>query len=149
MTRPPAEYKNPAPHVELAKYLQRTLPPTQAPKTGDRINYIIKPGREKMFLRSAQPQDVIDGKCSVDAKWYLDNQLRKPIQRVFDMIIDNTNDIFKVNKLQSAKVGTDSIFSSWVASKRKPVEDRKAKEVDIKRRKIGVKKNKLDIRSFF
>lgn len=149
LTRPPAEYKNPAPHVELAKYLQRTLPPTQAPKTGDRINYIIKPGREKMFLRSAQPQDVIDGKCSVDAKWYLDNQLRKPIQRVFDMIIDNTNDIFKVNKLQSAKVGTDSIFSSWVASKRKPVEDRKAKEVDIKRRKIGVKKNKLDIRSFF
>ena len=95
LTRPPNEYKNPSPHVELAKYLQRTLPPTQAPKTGDRIDYVIKPGREKMFMRSVQPQDVLDGKYSIDTKWYLDNQLKEPLKRVFDMIMDNTNDIFE------------------------------------------------------
>ena len=148
LTRPPSQYKNPQPHVELAKYLQKTLPSTQAPKTGDRINYIIKPGRGKTFERAALPQDVIDGKCSVDNRWYLDNQLKEPLTRVFEMVINNTSDIFKVNKVIKPSVGTNSMFSKWVSKKREGSRDRKAASVEIKRRKI-VKKAKPNILSFF
>jgi len=148
LTRPPSQYKNPQPHVELAKYLQKTLPATQAPKTGDRIDYIIKPGRGKTFERAALPQDVKDGKCSVDNKWYLDNQLKEPLTRVFEMVINNTSDIFKVNKVIKPSVGSNSMFSKWVSKKREGSKDRKAASVEIKRRKI-TKKVKPNILSFF
>ena len=148
LTRPPNEYKNPQPHVELAKYLQRTLPPTQAPKTGDRIDYIIKPGRGKTFERAASPQDVIDGKVSIDYMWYLENQLKEPLTRVFEMIIDNTADIFKITKFQKPKVGSNSMFSSWVSKKNKETNKRKALNIEIQRKKPKKKRAK-PITSFF
>ena len=150
LTRPPDQYKNPQPHVELAKYLQKILPPTQAPKTGDRIDYIIKPGRGKTCMRAAQPSDVTNGLCSTDNRWYLDKQLKEPLTRVFDMVIDNTSDIFRVDKIQAPTVGTNSMFSSWVSGKRERPKNVKAENVTIKRRKIGVKKSKtINIKKFF
>jgi DNA polymerase elongation subunit (family B) len=148
LTRPPDQYKNPQPHVELAKYLQKILPPTQAPKTGDRIDYIIKPGRGKTCMRAAQPSDVTNGLCSTDNRWYLDNQLKEPLTRVFDMVIDNTSDIFRVDKIQAPTVGTNSMFASWVTSKRERSKDVKAENVAIKRRKVGKKKS-INIKNFF
>ena len=57
----------------LAKHLQATLPPTQAPKTGDRIDYVIKPGCGKVFQRAVHPDDVRSGKEEPDVQWYLNN----------------------------------------------------------------------------
>jgi DNA polymerase elongation subunit (family B) len=148
LTRPPHMYKNPQPHVELAKHLQKILPETQAPKTGDRIDYIIKPGRGKTFTRAASPDDVREGKCSIDYAWYLSNQLKDPLTRVFEMVIDNTSDIFKVDKIRQSKIGTNSMFNSWVSKKRDSADTRKADVVNIKRRKVGIKKNK-NISDFF
>jgi len=148
LTRPPDQYKNPQPHVELAKHLQKILPATQAPKTGDRIDYIIKPGRGKTFTRAAIPDDVREGKCSIDYEWYLTNQLKDPLTRVFEMVIDNTSDIFKVDKVRKGKIGTNSLFNSWVSKKRNSVSTRQAKVLDIKRRKVGNKKKK-SISDFF
>lgn len=148
LTRPPDQYKNPQPHVELAKHLQKTLPPTQAPKTGDRIDYIIKPGRGKTFTRAASPDDVREGRCSIDYEWYLANQLKEPLTRVFEMVIDNTPDIFKVDKIRKGKIGTNSMFNSWVSKKREGPIIRQAKTLDLKRRKVGTKKKK-SISDFF
>lgn len=149
LTRPPDQYKNPQPHVELAKWMQKHLPPTQAPKTGDRIDYIIKPGRGKTFERAALPQDVVDGKCSIDTRWYLDNQLREPLTRVFDMVIDNTHEIFKIDKFTKPKVGNTSIFSSWVSQPKKEIKKRKANTLSIKRKGTTKKKKQRDLNNFF
>jgi hypothetical protein len=91
---------------------------------------------------------VREGKCSVDTRWYLDNQLKEPLTRVFEMVINNTSDIFKVNKVIKPSVGTNSMFSEWVSKKRVSSRDRKAANVEIKRRKI-TKKAKPNILSFF
>jgi DNA polymerase delta subunit 1 len=149
LTRPPDQYKNPQPHVELAKWMQKHLPPTQAPKTGDRINYIIKPGRGKTFERAALPQDVVDGKCSVDTRWYLDNQLREPLTRVFDMVIDNTHEIFKIDKFAKPSVGTDSVFSGWVSKKKTSENKRKAVDISVKRKGTVKKKKQVRLSNFF
>ena len=147
LTRPPDQYKNPAPHVELAKYLQKILPPTQAPKTGERINYVIKPGNGRVFERAARPEDVIDGKESIDAKWYLQNQLREPLLRIFEMVMDNALDIFKINSYKRASVGSNSYFSQWVTGKRKTT-SRKSSTIEIKKKKKK-KTASGNIRSFF
>jgi len=149
LTRPPDQYKNPAPHVELAKYLMKTLPPTQAPKVGERINFVIKPGRGKTFERAASPDDVREGKCSIDYQWYLSNQLKEPLTRVFEMIIDNTDEIFKVNKLSKPKVGTDSMFSSWVSKKKEHSKKRTAATITIQRKDNLKKKKVATIKNFF
>ena len=149
LTRPPQEYKNPAPHVELAKHLMKTLPPTQAPKVGERINFIIKPGRGKTFERAARPEDVEEGRCSVDYQWYLTNQLKEPLTRVFEMIIDNTDEIFKVNKISKPKVGSDSMFSSWVSKKRETTKKRTAATISIQRKNNLKKKKVATIKNFF
>ena len=149
LTRPPDQYKNPQPHVELAKRLQRTLPPTQAPKTGDRIDYIIRPGGEKTCMRAMLPQEVTDGICGIDNKWYLENQQKEPLKRVFDMVINNTQDIFKVDKIRAPNVGTSSIFSSWMG-KRSRAEDKTANNIPIKKRKPGENtKKSLKLKDFF
>lgn len=142
LTRPPDQYKNPAPHVELAKRLQRTLPPTQAPKTGDRIDYVIKTGREKMFLRSVQPQEI--GKYAIDTKWYLENQLKEPLKRVFDMIMDNSKDIFKISTIKKSNVSKHAAFSSFVV-KNSTKRTHTNEIIEIKRKKQKV----VDIKSFF
>ena len=146
LTRPPDQYKNPAPHVELAKYLQRILPPTQAPKTGDRIDYLIRPGHGKTFERAVRPEDVKAGKVNVDARWYLNNQLKEPLLRIFDMVMDNALDIFKVNSIKISSIGTNSIFSSW-SKKRKPSSTTTTSNIIIKKKKK--KSTNADIRSFF
>ena len=148
LTRPPEQYKNPQPHVELAKYLQRTLPPTQAPKTGDRIDYIIKPGRGKTFERAASPQDVRDGKVSIDYMWYLENQLKEPLTRVFEMIIDNTSDIFKINQFKKPKVSSNSMFSSWVSKQNNNHNKRKVANIGIQRKNNKKKKVPKTLKDF-
>ena len=62
-TRKPAEeYKNPAPHTELAKRLQATQPAHIAPKTGDHIDFVSRPGSkgEKtcISMRAVTPDDI-------------------------------------------------------------------------------------------
>ena len=95
LTRKPEAYKNPASHVKLAIRLIRELPEHLAPKTGDRIDYFIRTGFEKVCDRAVTRQDIETGKAIVDTDWYLENQLKQPLYRVFEMIMNNPQDIFK------------------------------------------------------
>ena len=75
--------------------------------------------------------------------------MKEPLTRVFEMIIDNTDEIFKVNKLSKPKVGTDSMFSSWVSKKKETSKKRTAATISIQR-KDNLKKKKLaTIKNFF
>ena len=134
LTRPPEQYKSNSIHVELAKRLKRTLPETMQPKVGDRIDYVVRQGPEKLYQRGVQPHEVMDGgSYSLDVDWYLNNQLREPYMRIFDMVMDNASSIFHIY---------DKDNESRKLAKRKAREVMKAEE---RRKKMKVK----DIRSFF
>ena len=65
------------------------------------------------------------------------------------MIIDNTDEIFKVNKMTKPKVGTDSMFSSWVSKKREKTKKRTAATINIQRKNNLKKKKVATIKNFF
>ena len=116
LTRKPEDYKNPAPHSELAKRLQATQPAHIAPKTGDRIDFVIRPGYkgEKTCMRAVTPDDVRNGEASADTRWYLSNQLEAPLRRIFEMIMDNTSSIFEVSSVQQSAAISNQMMRSFV-----------------------------------
>ena len=155
LTRRPEDYKNPAPHTELAKRLQATQPAHIAPKTGDRIDFLIRPGfkGEKTFMRSVSPEDVREGRALVDTRWYLTNQLQQPLQRIFEMLMDNSEDIFKINMVRKPKNISSSMMRNFVIMSEITKEKRKRtrrEEEHIQRRPKKKKKTSLvNIASFF
>ena len=116
LTQPPENYKSSAAHVELAKRLIRDLPPTVAPKVGDRIDYLIRTGQEKQYQRAVTPDEIRSGEFVVDTRYYLDKQLRKPLFRVFDMVVDNPDDIFRVEGFKR-QIPKSSPFSKYVTDR--------------------------------
>lgn len=151
LTRRPEDYKNPAPHTELAMRLQATQPAHIAPKTGDRIDFLIRPGYkgEKTCTRAVTPEDVREGRASADTRWYLSNQLQKPLQRIFEMIMENSSDIFKVSAVHQPQVVANDMMRGFVQRTSRD-HTKKRKVEDIKHR--PKKKNRgttMNIASFF
>tara|TARA_Y100001954_G_C15780205_1_gene589380 strand:- start:1016 stop:1873 length:858 start_codon:yes stop_codon:yes gene_type:complete len=155
LTRRPEDYKNPAPHTELAKRLQATQPAHIAPKTGDRIDFLIRPGfkGEKTFMRSVSPEDVREGRALVDTRWYLTNQLQQPLQRIFEMLMDNSEDIFKINMVRKPKNISSSMMRNFVImseiTKEKHKRTRREEEHIQRRPKKKKKTSLVNIASFF
>lgn len=151
LTRRPEDYKNPAPHTELAKRLQATQPAHIAPKTGDRIDFLIRPGYkgEKTCTRAVTPEDVREGRASADTRWYLSNQLQKPLQRIFEMIMDNSSDIFKVSQVSQPQVVANEMMRGFVQrTSREQKPKRKAIDIQQKPKKRNKSKS-MNIAAFF
>ncbi|CAI5760416.1 unnamed protein product [Candida verbasci] len=74
-------------HVELAERM-RKRDPGSAPTLGDRVAYvIIKSGSEKNYEKSEDPLFVLENSLPIDVKYYLDQQLTKPLERIFIPIL--------------------------------------------------------------
>lgn len=116
LTRKPSDYKNPAPHTELAKRLQATQPAHIAPKTGDRIPFLIRPGYkgEKTCMRAVSPEDVREGRATADTHWYLSNQLQKPLQRIFEMLMENSSQIFEVSEVHQPQIVANDTMRNFI-----------------------------------
>lgn len=104
----PEHYKTKAPHVELAKRLQRQRP-EKAPVAGDRVEYVIRRGREKLYERAIAPDEV--DQHSIDYEYYAEKQLKKPLARIMELVCD-ANQLFPrvpltaaVNKAQLKRLG--------------------------------------------
>ena len=151
LTRRPEDYKNPAPHTELAKRLQATQPAHIAPKTGDRIDFLIRPGYkgEKTFLRSVTPEDVREGRATADTRWYLSNQLQEPLKRIFDMIMDNASDIFEVSEVHQAQVVSNPLMRNFIQREASGKKRTRAIHTIEQKKKRPKQTVSLDIRSFF
>jgi len=150
LTRKPSDYKNPAPHVELAKRLQATLPAHIAPKTGDRIDYVIRPGYkgEKNCMRAVTPDDVRQGQASADTRWYLSNQLRQPLQRIFEMVMSNANSVFEVNAVQQKHAVANNMMRGFVQHRQR-TSKRKRPSTTVQVQRPKKKKPPKDIAAFF
>jgi DNA polymerase delta subunit 1 len=121
----PEDYKNKQAHVELAARM-RQRDAGSAPQMGDRIPYVIITGAKgaKTFEKGEDPIYVLENNLAIDCKWYLSNQLSKPLTRIFEPII---NDVEK-NLLQgehtrkifiptpSARKGTLMMFAVKAAT---------------------------------
>lgn len=84
------DYKNKQAHVELAARM-RKRDAGSAPQMGDRVPYVIITGTKGAanFEKAEDPIYVLEDNLSIDCKWYLTNQLSKPLTRIFEPIIDD------------------------------------------------------------
>lgn len=82
------QYKGKQAHVELALRM-RKRDAGSAPTLGDRVAYVIIKGAAgaKNFERSEDPIWVLENNLPIDTKYYLENQLAKPLGRIFDPIL--------------------------------------------------------------
>jgi DNA polymerase delta subunit 1 len=75
-------------HVELAERM-RKRDAGSAPALGDRVAYVIVKGAggSKNYEKSEDPIYVLENNLPIDTKYYLDNQLAKPLGRIFEPIL--------------------------------------------------------------
>lgn len=90
------EYKGKQPHAELAKRMKKR-DPGSAPSLGDRIAYVITATDKssKAYEKSEDPIYALEHGIQIDTKYYLENQLKNPLVRLFTPIMGESN----VNKL--------------------------------------------------
>ncbi|KAI9631484.1 hypothetical protein KEM48_014308 [Puccinia striiformis f. sp. tritici PST-130] len=60
-----------------------------APALGDRVAYVIIKGTKdaRAYEKSEDPLYVLENNIPIDTKYYLDNQLSKPLMRIFEPIL--------------------------------------------------------------
>ncbi|MFH1978190.1 MAG: DNA polymerase domain-containing protein [Candidatus Aenigmatarchaeota archaeon] len=80
MSKPVKSYVGIQPHIELVKKLQQR---GEAPGIGDRIGYVIIKGTEMLSKRAEDPSYVIEKGLQIDSRYYIENQLLPPIERIF------------------------------------------------------------------
>lgn len=75
-------------HVELAKRMKKR-DAGSAPTLGDRVAYVIVKGAggSKNYERSEDPIYVLENNVPIDTMYYLENQLSKPLMRIFEPIL--------------------------------------------------------------
>ncbi|OAA66078.1 DNA polymerase delta catalytic subunit [Cordyceps fumosorosea ARSEF 2679] len=78
-------------HVELAARMKKR-DAGSAPSLGDRVAYVMIRGAAgaKNFEKSEDPIYVLENNVPIDTKYYLDNQLAKPLTRIFEPILGET-----------------------------------------------------------
>lgn len=82
MTRSVGKYAGMQPHIELVKKIQARSP-SEAPGVGDRIGYVIVKGMGLLSKRAEDPTYVKERGIQVDPKYYIENQLLPPLERIF------------------------------------------------------------------
>ncbi|HDD72678.1 MAG TPA: DNA polymerase elongation subunit, partial [Candidatus Aenigmarchaeota archaeon] len=82
MTKTPKTYAGMQPHIELVKKIQARNP-GEAPGIGDRVGYVIIKGLGLLSKRAEDPNYVIEKGLEIDSRYYIDNQLLPPLERIF------------------------------------------------------------------
>ena len=150
LTRRPCDYKNPSAHVNLAQKLMNTQPAHIAPKSGDRIEYCIRPRSkgEKTADLAVTPEEVRNGTAVVDTRWILSNQLRKPMQRIFEMVMENSNSIFEVSSIRNEHSVANHMMATFITAMQRD-KKRKAPEEPMVRVILKKSKRKMDLTRYF
>lgn len=88
LTRTADEYAGKQAHVELAERMKKR-DPGSAPNLGDRVPYVII-GAAKgaaAYMKSEDPIYVLENNIPIDTQYYLEQQLAKPLLRIFEPIL--------------------------------------------------------------
>ncbi|XP_063912285.1 DNA polymerase delta catalytic subunit [Zophobas morio] len=106
-------------HVELSKKMTKR-DPGNAPKLGDRIPYVIIAATKnaRAFEKAEDPIYVLENNIPIDSQYYLQNQLSKPLIRIFQPILgDNAESVLlrgehtRTKTMVTSKVGALAAFT--------------------------------------
>jgi DNA polymerase I len=83
MTKKPKSYAGVQPHIELVKKMQARNP-AEMPGVGDRIGFVIVKGTQMLSKRAEDPVYVLEKGMQIDSKYYIENQMLPPLERIFE-----------------------------------------------------------------
>ncbi|XP_035253647.1 DNA polymerase delta catalytic subunit isoform X1 [Anguilla anguilla] len=88
LTRTAREYAAKQAHVELAERM-RKRDAGSAPHLGDRVPYVIVKAAKgaAAYMKSEDPIYVLENNIPIDTQYYLEQQLSKPLLRIFEPIL--------------------------------------------------------------
>ncbi|XP_053671601.1 DNA polymerase delta catalytic subunit [Anopheles nili] len=106
-------------HVELANKMKKR-DPGNAPKLGDRVPYVLIAAAKKTpaYMKAEDPIYVLENCIPIDANYYLENQLTKPLLRIFEPILGEKaesillrGDHTRTRSVVTSKVGALAAFT--------------------------------------
>lgn len=106
-------------HVELANKMKKRDPGT-APKLGDRVPYVLCSATKNTpaYMKAEDPIYVLENSVPIDFKHYLENQLSKPLLRIFEPILGEKAESLllkgehtRTQAMVTSKVGALSAFT--------------------------------------
>ncbi|MED6216570.1 DNA polymerase delta catalytic subunit [Stylosanthes scabra] len=110
LTKTGDDYEVKAAHVELAERMRKRDAAT-APNVGDRVPYVIIKAAKgaKAYERSEDPIYVLENNIPIDPQYYLENQISKPILRIFEPILKNASkELLHGSHTRSISISTPS-----------------------------------------
>ncbi|KAJ5083557.1 DNA polymerase delta catalytic subunit [Penicillium angulare] len=115
------EYAAKQAHVELAKRMAKR-DAGSAPALGDRVAYVMIRGaaNSKNYERAEDPLFVLEHNVPIDTKYYLENQLTNPLQRIFEPILGEkkANQLLNGDHTRSISVAAPSVGGLMKFTKR-------------------------------
>lgn len=104
------EYAGKQAHVELAEKM-RKRDPGSAPGLGDRVAYVIVKGLKgtAAYEKAEDPIYVLENNLPLDTTYYLENQLSKPLMRIFEPIIKNPEELLSGEHTRTVHVSAPSL----------------------------------------
>ncbi|KAI9461498.1 DNA polymerase family B-domain-containing protein [Boletus coccyginus] len=106
-----ADYAAKQAHVELAERM-RQRDAGSAPALGDRVAYVIVKGIKgaAAYEKSEDPLYVLENNIPIDTKYYLENQLSKPLMRIFEPILgEKANSLLSGDHTRSIAIATPTV----------------------------------------
>uniref|UniRef100_A0A8D8ACP3 DNA polymerase n=1 Tax=Culex pipiens TaxID=7175 RepID=A0A8D8ACP3_CULPI len=106
-------------HVELAAKMKKR-DAGSAPKLGDRVPYVIINAAKNTpaYMKAEDPIYVLENCVPIDANYYLENQLSKPLLRIFEPILGDKaesillrGDHTRTRAVVTSKVGALAAFT--------------------------------------
>lgn len=94
------EYKGVQPHIEVMKKMRKRDIST-APGVGDRIGFVITHGTQLMSMRAEDPDYVKKNNLKIDSRYYIENQIIPPLERVFEAIGVSKSELLGAGKLMT------------------------------------------------
>ncbi|KAL8110492.1 hypothetical protein AgCh_026273 [Apium graveolens] len=110
LTKTGENYEVKAAHVELAERMRKRDAAT-APNVGDRVPYVIVKAAKgaKAYERSEDPIYVLENNIPIDPQYYLENQISKPLLRIFEPILKNASkELLQGDHTRSISISTPS-----------------------------------------
>ncbi|KAK3118063.1 hypothetical protein QOZ80_9BG0693720 [Eleusine coracana subsp. coracana] len=110
LTKTGEDYAVKSAHVELAERMRKRDAAT-APTVGDRVPYVIIKAAKgaKAYEKSEDPIYVLDNNIPIDPQYYLENQISKPLLRIFEPILKNASkELLHGSHTRSVSISTPS-----------------------------------------
>lgn len=118
------EYAAKQAHVELAAKMKKRDAGT-APKLGDRVPYVFIRGAKGVpaYQKAEDPIYVLENNIPIDTNHYLENQLSKPLVRIFEPILGDKAEslLLKGDHTRTKSVGTSRVGALSAFTRKKEV----------------------------